>query len=231
VVKGTVIAELADISALKTLLPVDRRSVNSGAPLTVQVEGESVAGKVQAVVPLPERFQLLRELATPFAAAWVSLPNGKGELEPGLRVRAVAIPVAPIATIPKRAFKPDAASSPDVGSIQVIRNEYVTNIPVRILGDTTPERTQITGALRATDALIVSASVPLLAGTLIRFGEGAAASRGIEGVAPSPSVAGVEAGITQPGGASQRATGARTPRSTGAPKSASQNTNSNNAPY
>ena len=87
VIKGTTIAELADVSALKTLLPVDRRSVSSGAALTVQVEGQEVAGKVQAILPLPAQFAALRELATPFAAAWVVVPNTKGELEPGLRVQ------------------------------------------------------------------------------------------------------------------------------------------------
>ncbi len=87
VLKGTTIAELADISSLKTLLPVDRRSVSSGAALTVQVEGKDVAGKVQAILPLPASFVALRELATPFAAAWVVVPNTKGDLEPGLRVQ------------------------------------------------------------------------------------------------------------------------------------------------
>ena len=53
----------------------------------MQIEGQEVAGKVQAILPLPERFSVLRELATPFAAAWVVVPNPKGELEPGLRVR------------------------------------------------------------------------------------------------------------------------------------------------
>ena len=197
VVKGTTIAELADVSALKTLLPVDRRSVASGAALTVQVEGQDVAGKVQAILPLPVQYVALRELATPFAAAWVVVSNTKGDLEPGLRVRPTAIPVAPIATIPKRALKQNGARDADNAMVQVIRNEYVTNVPVRILGDTGPERTQITGLLRRTDALIVSSSVSLLAGTLVRFGAGAA-PHGIEGTPPDPSIGGADAGISGP---------------------------------
>ena len=55
--------------------------------------------------------------------------------------------------------------------VQVIRDEYVTNIPVRVLGEPGVERVQITGALRTSDSLIASASVPLLAGTLVRLGE------------------------------------------------------------
>ena len=203
VTKGTTIAELADISALKTLLPVDRRGASSGAAVTVQVEGQDVAGKVHAILPLPPTFAALRELATPFAAAWVVVPNSKGELEPGLRVSTTTVPVNPIATVTKRAIKPGSSRDSDGTMVQVIRNEYVTNIPVRVLGDTGPDRTQISGLFRRTDALIVSSSVSLLPGTLIRFGEGAA-THGIEGTAPNPSLGGVEAGITAPEGARGR---------------------------
>jgi multidrug efflux pump subunit AcrA (membrane-fusion protein) len=203
VLKGTTIAELADVSALKTLLPVDRRSVASGASLTVQVEGQELTGKVQAVVPLPLQYVALRELATPLAGAWVVVPNAKGELEPGLRVRPTTVPVTPIATIPKRAVKQGDARSSEGAMVQVIRNEYVTNVPVRVLGDTGPERTQITGLLRRTDALIVSSSVSLLAGTLVRFGDGST-QRGIEGQPPDPSHGGAEAGISGPSGSYTR---------------------------
>ena len=52
VLKGTVIAELADVSSLKVMQPVDRRSVTANSSLTVQVEGRDVPAKVQAVLPL-----------------------------------------------------------------------------------------------------------------------------------------------------------------------------------
>ncbi len=55
--------------------------------------------------------------------------------------------------------------------VQVIRDDYVTNVPVRVLGDTGAERVQIAGALRSSDSLVASTSVPLLAGTLVRFGD------------------------------------------------------------
>jgi hypothetical protein len=205
--KGTIIAELADVTALKTMVPVDRRTVAPGATLSMQIEGQDIVGKVQSILPLPVEFGILRELATPFAAAWVTVANIKGELEPGLRVRSATIPVAPIATVPRRAVKRDKDKPAETAIVQVIRNEYVTNVPVRILGDTGPERTQITGLFRISDALIVSTSVPLLAGTLLRFGDGAATNRAIEGVPPSPNLAGVEAGITQPGGTGSRVSG------------------------
>jgi RND family efflux transporter MFP subunit len=203
VLKGTTLAELADVSSLKALLPVDRRSIAVGAPLTVNVEGTDVAGKVQAILPLPETHLALRELVTPFAAAWLVVSNAKGELEPGQRMRPATVPVAPIAAVPKRALKREEGRDGSGAIVQVIRNEYVTNVPVHVLGDTGPERVQISGLLRGADALILSSSVPLLPGTLVRFGDGSS-DRGIEGVPPNPSVGGADAGITPPGGARPR---------------------------
>jgi multidrug efflux pump subunit AcrA (membrane-fusion protein) len=207
VLKGTTIAEVADLTSLKTLQPVDRRSVAPGAPLALQIEGKEVSGKVNALLPLPETFATLRELATPFAAALVVIPNTKGDLEPGLRVQTPSIPSAPLASIPKRACKSEEGRGGET-VVQVIRDEHVTNVPVRVLGATGPERVQVTGALRASDALIVSSSVPLLAGTLVRFGEGSTSGSadGAQG--------GAAAGITSPSVPRGRAagTGAGAPR-------------------
>ncbi len=222
VTRGTVLAELADLSSLKALVPVDRHETAMGASLVVQIEGQDVEGKVQAIMPLPERFVALRELATPFAAAWVVVPNTKKDLEPGLRVRSTTVPVTPIATVARRAIKRDAASA-ESASVQVIRNEYVTNVPVRILGDSGPERTQITGLFRRADKLIVSTSVPLLAGTLVRFGDGAAATnRGIEGMPPDPRIGGSEAMIADPASARSRPASAGRPARSAARGSAGQ---------
>jgi multidrug efflux pump subunit AcrA (membrane-fusion protein) len=200
VLKGTVIVELADVTSLTTLQPVDRRAVAVGSPLAIEVEGREVSGKVQAILPLPRSYVRLRELATPLAAALLVVANPKGELEPGLRVHHGAIPTTPVATVAKRSVKQDDARTGEAVTtmVQVIRNEYVVNVPVRVLGDVGPDRVQIAGALRPSDSLIVSTSVPLLAGTLVRFGEGAA-NRRVEGTSPNPSQGGVEAGITKPG--------------------------------
>jgi hypothetical protein len=75
--QGSPIAELADITSLRAVLPVDRRSVSAGSALTVTVEEQDVA-KVQAILPLPESLAMLRELATPFAAAVVDFSQSQG---------------------------------------------------------------------------------------------------------------------------------------------------------
>lgn len=233
VLRGTTILELADVTSLKALDPVDRRAVANGSALKVQVEDQEVAGKVQAILPLPDSFLILRELVTPFAAAWVILPNPKGALEPGLRLRSSSIPSRPIATVPKRAVKHESNRGADESIVQVLRNEYVTNVPIQVLGDIGPDRVQISGAFRGADALIAGSSVPLLPGTLVRLGD-ARNARGVEGTSPNPNFGGVESGVAGPGTARGRADGAgsRAPLSNGSRRSAPAPTaGESNVPY
>ena len=144
---------------------------------------------------MPENFAPLRELSTPLGAAWVVLPNPNGAFEPGQRALSPAIPTTPLATIPATALQQPEEEG-GTPTIQVIRNEYVTTIPVRVLGNPGPDRAQVTGPMRPTDALIVSSTVPLMAGTLIRFRS--EAQEGIEATSPDPDESGRVAGITPP---------------------------------
>ena len=57
VLKGTTIAELADLNT-EDALARGSSEVAAGAPLTVHIEGQDVAGKVQAILPLPEHTRL-----------------------------------------------------------------------------------------------------------------------------------------------------------------------------
>ncbi len=193
--KGATVADLADVASLRVIVPVDRASVAVGDGLSLSIEGQVAAGKVQALLPLPESFAPLRELATPLGAAWVVLANPTGAFEPGQRALSPAIPTAPLATIPTTALRQPEEEG-GTPTIQVIRNEYVTTIPVRVLGSPGPERVQVTGPMRPTDALIVSSTVPLIAGTLIRFRSNT--QEGIEATSPDPDQSGSVAGITPP---------------------------------
>ena len=146
VLKGTVIAELADVTSLKSLVPVDRRTVSDRADLKVFVEEQEQTAKVQSILPLPESYASLRELAAPFASAWVVVPNAKGELAPGLRIRSANLPITPIATVPKESLKAvEGPAGSSASTVQVLRNEYVTNVPVDVLGKMGPERLQVSG--------------------------------------------------------------------------------------
>lgn len=202
VTKGTTLAELADVTSLRVVVPVDRAGAIVGSSITIFVEGQRVQGKIQAVLPLPDSFATLRELASPLTAATVVVSNANGTLEPGQRALSLATPNAPIAVVPLASIKSSDTKAKDktvepVSTVQVIRNEYVTNIKVRVLGQSGPDRMQVTGPFRPTDALIVSSSVPLLAGTLLRFnGSGSSA---VEGSSPNPGHSGEAVDLTPPG--------------------------------
>ena len=77
----------------------------------------------------------------------------------------------------------------------MLRNEYVATVKVKRLGGVLAGTVQITGSLRPNDLLIVSSSVPLAPGTLVRFNP---SSMPIEGTNPNPNVAGVLAEVTPP---------------------------------
>lgn len=171
--KGNTLAELADFSIMKVLVPVDRTIVKVGAELELFVEGKPISGQVLAMVPLPESFGLLRELAIPWAAAWVSINNGSGTLEPGQRVRGPFTPMQPITALPARALR---SVDGDSATVQVNRTGLVLDIPVKILGDAGFERTQVAGPFSLSDEAIVETSVPMIAGTTIRFSDGGAVS-------------------------------------------------------
>ncbi len=168
--------------------------------MNVIVEGQPAAGKIQALVPLPESLGALRELASPFTAAWVIVPNTSGTLEPGERALSPDLPVAPLANVPTPALKSDDPKSKtlDAGA------RDTSSDPQRIRrgregARDRPSRSRARAGyrcLRPTDALITSTSVPLVAGTLIRF-NGAGGGR-LETTALDPSLSGATADVTPP---------------------------------
>ena len=114
----------------------------------------------------------------------MNIDNGSGALEPGQRVRGPFAPTAPITAVPTRAIRKGDGSS---GVVQVVRFGNVLDIPVKVIGDVGFERTQVSGVFLPTDAAIVESSMPMVAGTVIRF-SGEAARHGRRRVAtPGPS--------------------------------------------
>jgi multidrug efflux pump subunit AcrA (membrane-fusion protein) len=195
--KGSAILDLADVATVRVLLPVDRGAATVGGSLAFAIEETPVTGKVQAVLPLGEAYANLRELASPLAAAWVTVANTSGTFEPGQRAHSPFLPNAPIAGVPSFSIHKDDSGN---SIVQVIRAERVTDVPIKVLGSLGPDRSQISGPFRTSDILIQTSSVPLRAGTFIRFNDGSI-PRGIEGSAPSPDQVGDPADVssTPPG--------------------------------
>lgn len=230
VTRGTILAELADVTSLKSIIALSRAEAKLGAPVPVLVEGQPASARVHAVLPLPDSMATLRELASPMVAASVVVSNASGELEPGERTHGLTLPDAPVTLIPPSAIhaaesrpkdRTKTASAADAPTVQVIRNEYVTTLKVRVLGPSGPDRVQVTGPFRRNDALIVHSSVPLIPGTLLRFSGGSADA--IEATVPDPSQSGKAAYLTPPVGGVRAAPigapGSALPRSRGTSRS------------
>ena len=167
VTKGQTLAELADYSVLKVLVPWTASIVKTGSDIELSIEGKPIAGKVMALVPLPETYVVLRELATPWAAALVNVANANGALEPGQRVRR---PLRPLAADHGRPHPRPAQGGRRRGHlVQIVRFNNVLDIPVKVVGDIEFDRTQVSGAFLPTDAAIVESSIPMASGTVIRF--------------------------------------------------------------
>ena len=138
VLKGAVIAELADVSSLKVMQPVDRRSVTRELVAHRSSRRARSLGQGAGRASAARELKVLRELATPFGAAMLVVANSKGELEPGLRVQSADRSLDSDRDSPqagRQAGRPARGREHDG---QVIRDEYVTNVPVRVLGEPAP---------------------------------------------------------------------------------------------
>jgi hypothetical protein len=77
--------------------------------------------------------------------------------------------------------------------VQVVRNDHVADVPVTVLGEVGPERVQVSGPFRQGDVAIVESSVPLVAGTYLRFG--GTTETTVQGTPPDPNAPGVRAEV------------------------------------
>lgn len=198
VARGEPIAELGDVSRLRALVPADRNAVQPGGTLAITVEGKPANAKVLAVVPLPESFAGLRELATPYAGVWIELDNPRGEWQAGMRVRPPGLPLGPIAAVAASAVQ-EMPGRPGA-NVQVIRADYVQDVPVVVLGEIGPDRIQVSGPFRGGDVVIVAASIPLAARTYVRFGGNPAAGQAHDPSPPNPNQGGSLAEVSTPAG-------------------------------
>lgn len=164
--KGALVADVVDSTKLYALIPVDRSAATAGGNLELTIEGRQAASKVEAIVPLPAPFASLRELATPWAGAWVSIANPTNAHEPGQRVRNPFLPNAPITALAGGAIRPAAGGA---AVVQVIRAEYAVDVPVKVLGNVGPDRTQVSGPFQLNDLIVLESTVRLDPGTFVRF--------------------------------------------------------------
>jgi membrane fusion protein, multidrug efflux system len=155
---GEPLARLADLTKLAVELPVERSAVKVGGNYEIKIEDQPVAGLVQAIEPLRSQFEPLRELFLSVATAVVTVDNSGGRFSVGQTVYADLIPRAPVTEVPTVAI----GSSVDGNRrVQVIREGFVRDVPVVLLGQAGNDYVFVSGRFGATDELVVKSSKEL----------------------------------------------------------------------
>ncbi|MBL8851554.1 MAG: HlyD family efflux transporter periplasmic adaptor subunit [Planctomycetaceae bacterium] len=155
---GDPLVRLADLRKLKVAMPVDRSTVKTGATLDVKVEDQSASGQVQSIQPLLSQFEPLRELFVSVATAVVTVDNANGKFSDGQTVYSSLIPRTPVAEVPTLAVGGNAEGS---RRVQVIREGFVRDVAVELLGQSGTDYVFVTGRFGPTDELVVKSSKDL----------------------------------------------------------------------
>jgi multidrug efflux pump subunit AcrA (membrane-fusion protein) len=155
---GDPLVRLADLRKLKVSMPVDRSTVKTGATLEVKVEDQTTSGQVQTIRPLLSQFEPLRDLFVSVATGVVTIDNAAGKFSEGQTVYSDLIPRAPVTEVPTLAVGGNAEGS---RRVQVIREGFVRDVAVELLGQAGNDYVFVTGRFGPTDELVVKSSKDL----------------------------------------------------------------------
>lgn len=158
---GQPVLTVADLTRLAVDVPVDRNEVKAGDPLELKIETTTAQGTVESIEPLQERFNPLRALFLSVATARVIVDNGGGKFSNGQTVHSDLIPKHPVTEIPTLAL----GNTPEgERRVQVIREGFVRDVGVVLLGQEGDEYIYVSGRFGPTDELVVKSSQELLDG-------------------------------------------------------------------
>jgi membrane fusion protein (multidrug efflux system) len=179
---GQPLATLADLTRVTVEMPVDRKSVKPGESITVKVEDATANGTLEAVLPLAERFEPLRDLFQSIASGRVVIDNSSGQFSVGQTVYSEMIPRQPVVEVPTVTV----GNTPEgLRKVQVIRAGFVRDVPVELLGQVGDSHIFVTGRFAVTDELIVKTSEELLDGTRVVPAGEAGPARAAAGAGPT----------------------------------------------
>jgi RND family efflux transporter MFP subunit len=158
---GQPVLTVADLTKLAVDVPVDRNQVQAGAPLELKIEATTAQGTVESIEPLHERFNPLRALFVSVATARVVIDNPGDKFSNGQTVHSDLIPKHPVTEIPTLAL----GNTPEgERRVQVIREGFVRDVGVVLLGQEGDEYVYVSGRFGPTDELVVKSSQELLDG-------------------------------------------------------------------
>jgi len=185
---GEKLATFIDSSRLQVEVPVERSSAPSGSNVEIKVEETPVKARVESVVSLAPKFDALRELTISPASALVSVDNSAGKFFAGQTVYSEMIPLTPVALVPSACV---SNVSDGNRQVQVLRDNVIRNLPVKILAKVGTESVFVSGRFNEGDEVIVSSSRELADGTPLRaLAAGSNSAAGAGGKIPPPGGSG-----------------------------------------
>ena len=174
---GDPVAVVADTSKMKVELPIDRALAEIGKPFSLKIESSEVEGKIDSVLPLPAKFDVLRELFDSIASVVVVADNNDGKIKVGQTVYATMIPRQPVVEVPITSIGNLADGH---RKVQVLRQSVVRDISVSLLGQVGASRVFVSGTFAEGDEAIYESSHQLSDGFQLKSA-GLAAATGATG--------------------------------------------------
>ncbi len=169
---GDPLVTVVDPTRLRVEVPVDSKTVAAGATVQLLVEDQNLQGTVEAVVPLNDRFEPLRDLFVSISSGVLTIDNTNGKLRVGQTAYSPMIPRQAVTEVPTVAI-----SNADGGErkVQVIRDGIVRDIRIQPLGQQGEEYVFVSGRFGPADEVVLKSSETLLDGARVVAADGTAA--------------------------------------------------------
>lgn len=175
---GQPLLTIIDPAVLRVEVPIDAKTLSAGSSLPIKVEDQTVTATLDAVVPLADRFEPLRDLFLSVASGIATVDNKAGKLRAGQTVYSTMIPRDPVVEVPTAAL----SNAPEgERKVQVIRDGFVRDVKVLPLGQVGEEHVFVSGRFGVADELVLKSSETLLDGARVVPQDRAAAA----GAAPA----------------------------------------------
>ncbi|MEZ6058265.1 MAG: HlyD family efflux transporter periplasmic adaptor subunit [Planctomycetaceae bacterium] len=162
--RGDPLATITDATRLVAEVPIDRNAFKVGDMIELKVEETTVQGKLTAIVPLSPRFDPLRGLFQSVAGGIVEIDNAGDRFLTG---QTVYSPMIPRNTVTEVGMTVIRSTEDGTRTVQVIRDGFVRNVPVVLLGQIGDGNVWVTGRFSPGDELVVRSSEPLLDGARV----------------------------------------------------------------
>lgn len=162
---GDLLATIAEVSKLMVEVPVEKSNANIGGTIEINIEQHPVKARIEAVLPLSPRFDVLRDLGDELVSVVVGIDNLDSRYQARQTVRTSLQPIDPVAVVSTTTVSNESEGN---RKVQVLRDNVVRNVPIRILAKIGTERVYISGKFREGDELIVQSSKELTDGTPVK---------------------------------------------------------------